>query len=281
MTDLFDFIQRPYAPEPWSEGDKIPWNDPTFSERMLAVHLDQQNDWASRRMTAIDQHVTWIVNHLLLPHSAVLDLGCGPGLYAKRLAQKGHSLVGIDFSPASIAYAKQTAATEGLSVDYRLEDIRSAEFGMGYDLVMLLFGEFNVFRFEDAVSILKKAYRALKPGGHILVEGHQFKEVMRQGMQPAWWRSALTSLFCDRPHIWLEEHFWHKRAQASTTRYAIIEAEGRHVQRYASTMQAYTNQGYAQLFADVGFADISRYPNMNEENPFFKDKLIVYTAKRL
>lgn len=281
MSDLVEFIQRPYKPEPWSEGEKIPWDDPTFSERMLAIHLDQQSDWASRRMTAIDQHVTWIINHLLLPNSLVLDLGCGPGLYAKRLAQKGHHVVGIDFSPASIAYAKQVATQEGLSINYHLADIRNAKFGMGYDLVMFIFGEFNVFRPEAAFSILKQAYHALKPGGHVLIEGHLFKEVMRQGTQPAWWRSALTSLFCNRPHLWLEEHFWHKHAQAATTRYAIVEAESQKVRRYASTMQAYTSQGYAKLFADAGFVNTSRYPNMNEDNAFFKDKLVVYTAKRL
>ena len=281
MNPIIDFIHRPFEPQPWSEGEKIPWNDPVFSERMLAVHLDQQNDWASRRMPTIDKHVDWIVNHFLLPHSSILDLGCGPGLYAKRLAQKGHRVVGIDFSPASIAYAKRTATQEKLSIDYQLADIRDADFQLGFDLVMMVFGEFNVFRPESAFSILKKAFRALKSGGHILIEGHLFKEVMRQGQQPAWWRSALTSLFCDCPHIWLEEHFWHQSAQAATTRYAIIEAESRRVHRYASTMQAYTNQGYTQRFADAGFVDISRYPNMGEESPFFKDKLIVYTAKRV
>ena len=43
----------------------------------------------------------------------VLDLGCGPGLYTTRLAKLGHTCVGIDFSPASIAYAKAEAEHYG------------------------------------------------------------------------------------------------------------------------------------------------------------------------
>jgi predicted TPR repeat methyltransferase len=37
----------------------------------------------------------------------ILDLGCGPGLYTQRLASLGHTCVGIDISPASIAYARR------------------------------------------------------------------------------------------------------------------------------------------------------------------------------
>ena len=35
----------------------------------------------------------------------ILDLGCGPGLYAELLAKKGHSITGVDFSENSIQYA--------------------------------------------------------------------------------------------------------------------------------------------------------------------------------
>ena len=33
--NLIDIIHRPANPVPYSEGEKIPWNDPVFSARML------------------------------------------------------------------------------------------------------------------------------------------------------------------------------------------------------------------------------------------------------
>ena len=33
--NLEDLINRKCPPEPWEDGDKIPWYDPGFSERML------------------------------------------------------------------------------------------------------------------------------------------------------------------------------------------------------------------------------------------------------
>jgi hypothetical protein len=79
--NLLDMIERTAIPAPWSEGEKIPWDEPGFSERMLKEHLSQEHDAASRRTEHIDAHVDWIHRELLGERPArVLDLGCGPGL---------------------------------------------------------------------------------------------------------------------------------------------------------------------------------------------------------
>ncbi|MCA9368642.1 class I SAM-dependent methyltransferase, partial [Candidatus Kaiserbacteria bacterium] len=57
---LIDIVRRTDAPRPWAEGEKIPWDDPAFSRRMLQEHLSQEHDAASRRFAVIDQHVAWI-----------------------------------------------------------------------------------------------------------------------------------------------------------------------------------------------------------------------------
>ena len=138
----------------------------------------------------------------------VLDLGCGPGFYTSRLSALGHRCVGIDFSPASISYARQQAQTAGLDCSYIQQDIRSADFGGGYGLVMLIFGEFNVFKPADARKILEKAYQALLPVGFLLLEPHTFEAVSRLGKLPASWYSSENGLFSQQPHLVLQENFW-------------------------------------------------------------------------
>ena len=113
---LQDIVDRELPPKPWAEGEKIPWNDPGFSERMLKEHLSQEHDMASRRQAVIDKHVSWIHDTCLNgKRGRVLDLGCGPGFYSQRLARLGNHCVGIDFSPASIAYAQSQAAQAELA----------------------------------------------------------------------------------------------------------------------------------------------------------------------
>ncbi len=153
---LRDIVERRQPPEPWAEGEKIPWSDPAFSARMLREHLSQEHDAASRRYNVIDRQVAWIHRALLGGRpTRVLDLACGPGLYCSRLARLGQPCVGVDYGPASVAYARAEAEREGLTCTYRQDDIRQAEYGIGYGLVMLLYGEFNVFRPAEARNIVR------------------------------------------------------------------------------------------------------------------------------
>lgn len=260
--DISSIIQRTPHPEPWSEGEKIPWDDVAFSARMLYEHLSQAHDAASRRAEIIDRHVQWIHAHLLrATPSRILDLGCGPGLYSNRLAALGHTVTGIDFSPTSIEYARQQA--QGLPVDYTQADIRQADYGSSYDLVMLIYGEFNVFRPDDARLILRKAHAALQPGGTLLLEPHTYEIVEEIGQQPNTWYSSDSGLWSDQPHLVLHEHFWHVDVHVTTQRYFIIDAASGTVTRHASSMQAYTDGEYDALLAECGFGSVQRYPSLS------------------
>lgn len=253
--NLTDLVQRPPVPEPWAEGDKIPWDDPDFSERMLREHLSQEHDAASRRASVIDAHVAWIHATVLGGQPGrVLDLGCGPGLYTSRLAALGHECAGIDFAPAAIAYARDRAAEAGSRCEYHQADIRAARYGSGYDLVMLLFGEFNVFHPDDARLILTRARQALRPAGQILLEAHTIEAVRAMGEAPRGWRSATRGLFSPRPHLWLHESFWHDDQQVATTRNYIIDAATHDVAAHAESVQAYTTDAYRALLTSSGFA---------------------------
>ena len=254
--NLLHLVDREPTPIPWAEGEKIPWNDPAFSARMLEEHLSQEHDAASRRFAIVDGHVEWIHQHVLKANpSRILDLGCGPGLYANRLAALRHTCVGIDFSPASIAHAQEQARAEGLDVTYVQGDIRTADYGDGHDLVMQIFGEFNVFRPAEARGILEKACRALVPNGLLLLEPHTFEAVRGIGLQPSSWYSTRTGLFSEEPHLCLQESLWDAESHVAIERYYIVDAATGEVTRHSSSMQAYTEREYRALLAECGFGE--------------------------
>ena len=258
--NLTDLIHRDPLPLPWAEGEKIPWNEPEFSRRMLAEHLSQSHDMASRRSTIIDQHVAWIHQEILGGKSSnILDLGCGPGFYCTRLASLGHTCTGIDFSPASIAYAQETRIP---NTRYLEGDLRSTPFGAGFDLVMLLFGEFNVFRPEHARLILEKAYAALNPGGLLLLEPHTFKCVQDMGQSPPTWYTAAHGVFSDQPYLCLMENFWHAEPQVAVERFYVLDTATNTVSRYTQSIQAYQPDEYQQLLESTGFNEYKTYPSL-------------------
>jgi len=260
---LMDIIRRQSVPKPWAEGEKIPWNEPDFSRRMLNEHLSQEHDAASRRFEIIDKHIEWIHHQVLKGNpTRILDLGCGPGLYTSRLARLGHRCVGIDFSPASIAYAREQAEEAGLECTYVHQDIRTADYGDEYGLVMSIFGEFNVFRPGEARGILEKACRALVPNGFLLFEPHTFEAVVRIGGQPSSWYSSENGLFSEEPYLCLQENFWDTESNVAIERYYVIDAAAGEVTRYSSSMQAYTNEEYRSLLAECGFGKVVFYPSL-------------------
>ncbi len=278
---LMDVIRRRAVPGPWAEGDKIPWNEPEFSARMLKEHLTQAHDMASRRLERIDQHVDWIQRALLAGKpSRILDLGCGPGLYASRLSRLGHRVVGIDFSPASIEYARQQAQAEGLPVTYIQQDIRQADFGAGFDLVMFIFGELNAFRPEEARSILHKAGRALAPGGRLLLEVSSFEGVRGIGQRPPAWYTAESGLWSAQPHLCLAERFWDASQAAATERWYIIDGQSGAVAACAATQQAYTEEQLRSLLEESGFSEINFYPSLGGVQVEGQEGLISITATK-
>jgi ubiquinone/menaquinone biosynthesis C-methylase UbiE len=278
--NIMQLITRIETPEPWSEGEKIPWNDPEFSKRMLDYHLTQEHDLASRRYEIIDRHVKWIHNKLGKKPSKILDLAGGPGLYTMRLTKLGHSCRGIDFGPASIKYAKEQAIKENIEIDYVLEDIRTAEYGDNNDLVTFIYGEFNVFKPADLKHILTKAYDSLKEGGLFIAEPNRYETVKRVGTSPPSWYSSLGGLFSPRPHLCLMENFWDEEKNIATTRYFILDAETNNVTLHASSMVAYTRDKLEQLLSEVGFKDTVFYESLSDGENDLDDALEVIEARK-
>ena len=242
----------------WDGAYKIPWDDSDFSRRMLAEHLSQEHDLASRKRDMIRTQVRWIHENICNSTPAkLLDIGCGPGLYIEQFAAMDYDCCGIDFSPASIEYAKSNLGDKAKLIK---GDVRSVDFGGGYDLAMMVFGEFNVFSPDECGKILRKTFKALAPGGKLLIEAHTFDAVERIGRTPnSWYKSGpgLMGLFSDDPHICLIENHWLDKHQTALQQFHILDAADGTVTSYRSTTRAWTIDQYKQLLTEAGFANVA------------------------
>jgi SAM-dependent methyltransferase len=162
-----DALERAIArPAPWTGHDAPFWDDPWIARGMLAAHLDPSTDAASRRPDAIEA----IVGHLatVLPVQSgdrLLDLGCGPGLYATAFAQAGVRVTGIDLSEGSIAHARTAARAAGVAIDYRVGDYTTASLGGPFDAAVLIYLDLGVLSDAPLDRLLDGVRAALRPGG--------------------------------------------------------------------------------------------------------------------
>ena len=101
---------------------------------------------------------------------SVIDLGCGTGVLARRLARTGTRVLGIDPAQASIDFAEATAGKEALSVDFRRGT--SADItAIGADLVTMTGNVAQVFLGLDELrGVFADCARGLRPGGRLVFE---------------------------------------------------------------------------------------------------------------
>ncbi len=95
----------------------------------------------------------------------ILDLACGFGRHANRLAALGHAVTGIDLTPGFLEIARAQAAAMGVNIDYRQGDMRQIDFRKEFDVVLLLFTSFGYFEDDENVRVMEAIAQALKPGG--------------------------------------------------------------------------------------------------------------------
>jgi len=95
----------------------------------------------------------------LVPNSAVLDVGCGTGDFARNLRRKGHRPIGIDLSLGMLLAARSGGAPL-VQADAAAVPIRDAT----ADAVV---SGFAVRNFADLPSVLSELGRVLRPGGRL------------------------------------------------------------------------------------------------------------------
>lgn len=146
------------------------WTDPHIAARMLGFHLDGSNDLASRRTQTISGFVDWVDARFGLTGKRVLDLGCGPGLYALPMAQRGAHVTGLDFSATSLAHARREAAAAGRNIEYREADYLADELPPGQDLITLIYCDYGALPPDSRQLLLAKIRAALVAGGTFILD---------------------------------------------------------------------------------------------------------------
>jgi ubiquinone/menaquinone biosynthesis C-methylase UbiE len=119
------------------------------------------------------QHRTWLdlLREVAGPAPLkALDVGCGTGFLAMRMAELGHTAVGVDLSEQMLAEARRKTDGTGLAVTFRRGDAEAPPVdGAPYDVIL----ERHVLWTLPQPRKAMRAWRALlRPGGLlVLIEG--------------------------------------------------------------------------------------------------------------
>ncbi len=101
----------------------------------------------------------------LAPHSRVLDAACGTGHTTVALAERGHTVSGLDLTSEMLGSAEKLAESRHVSVDWILGDVHQLSWPDNtFDAVTC---RRAAHHFHDLGLFLAEATRVLKPGGRL------------------------------------------------------------------------------------------------------------------
>ena len=122
--------------------------------------------------------------------SRVLDIPCGTGRHAVRLARRGASVLGVDITPAYLREAKR-AAGKLKNIRFVRGDLRRIPLRGEFDAAINLWTSFGYFeKPSDDVKTLRGIARALKPGGLFLIDTADITTIRRRFQSRSWNRRS-------------------------------------------------------------------------------------------
>ena len=236
-------------PAPFAAADAAQlWTDPHVSQSMLRYHLDEDQVLASRPGRQIDAICRNLTGLIPLNGKSVLDLGCGPGLYAQRFIAAGATVTGVDFSPASVAYVRATLPSAEIhQANYLHHDFGQAEF----DLVCLVYGDVCALGPDQRHTLFEKVRAALKPGGRFMLDAFPRAQFGRLKEELVLERNLMDGFWSPNPYVGLKQTLLYPDLALSLDRYLIAERSS--IRVISNWLQYLTPEGLIAELARSGF----------------------------
>ena len=254
--DITDIVSKTEKPKIYEKGTAFMWTDEHISKQLLSVHLNPDIDLGSRKKSTIEKTANWILNSQKEKGKLnILDLGCGPGLYAEIFAKAGHNVTGIDISKNSIEYAKKLAEDKKFDIAYLnssyLEiDLESDK----YDLIVLIYTDLGVLKPTERESLLEMIFRVLKKGGAFIFDVLKDREIEKK-TSPKTWEVSNNGFWKESPYLALSESFLYQEEKVILFQHIIVDTE-ENIETYRFWTHFFSQTDVQKMLDTHGFIDV-------------------------
>ncbi len=110
------------------------------------------------------------------PKSRILDVPCGIGALSAALADRGHTVHGVDRSEKVLEAARAHVGERAVTLERR--DMRELDAESEFDAAICWWGSFGYFGDDGDEAFVRAVRRALAPGGVFLIEGFVMESLL-------------------------------------------------------------------------------------------------------
>jgi SAM-dependent methyltransferase len=185
----------------------------------------------------------------LQPHTRVLDLACGHGRIANRLAAKGARLVGLDLTALFLDHARRDAKARHVDVDFIQGDVRNLPWSAEFDVVVSWYTPFGYFDDEVNRDILRQLRGVLRPHGQLLLELAHAPSLMRH--------FAPVTVLRRGNDVMVSEHRYDALTGRLNTNRTVIYAESVRTVTYSARLFAFPE--VRDWLVAAGFTKVEGY----------------------
>ena len=209
-------------------------------------------DAASRNHHFINRSVKWMINYFNISNTTeIVDFGCGPGLYASRLAENGAKVTGIDFSKNSLEFAKKNAAQKGLDIDYIHMNYLKFDTEKRFDLIIMIMCDFCALSLEQRRILLSKLHSLLKPRGSILLDVYTLNSFEQRQESASYELNQLNGFWSPDDYYCFVNTFKYDSEKVILDKYTIVEPK--RTRTVYNWLQHYSRESLAAEFKSIGF----------------------------
>lgn len=276
--EITEIISRTEKPELYEKGSSFMWTDEHISKQLLNVHLNVDIDLASRKRSTIEKTADWILETQKGKGKLnILDLGCGPGLYAEIFAKKGHHITGVDISKNSVEYAQKSAKEKELNANYI--NANYLEFNIEpdqYDLILLIYTDLGVLIPGERETLLKMIYRGLKKGGTFIFDVLKDKDIETK-TSPRTWEANNFGFWKESPYLALSESFLYPKEKVILFQHNIIGAAG-NIETYRFWTHFFSQNDVRKMLEPYNFVDVNFREDILPKGDMWSGDNVIFTT---